>query len=78
MIIYNIENETKHVDFCKNDDLVLVSYLPITYLQGIRGVEGLKAILIGDNGKQIQYPGKASMKASYDSLTDAIKGEHIL
>lgn len=33
---------------------VLVSHLPLSYLQGIRDAEGKDAVLVGNNGTEIQ------------------------
>lgn len=54
---------------------VLVSYLPLAYLQGIRDAKGIDAILIGSNGAEVQKR-KSSVPfyTEYKSIEEALKG----
>ena len=51
MKILKIENGTEPIE---GDFEVLVSGLPISYLQGIRDAKGIDAVLIGSNGTEVQ------------------------
>ncbi len=59
MKLLKIENDTEPIE---GEFDVLVSELPITYLQGIRDAKGIDAVLIGSNGAEIQ---KSKTEAPY-------------
>lgn len=53
---------------------VLVSELSITYLQGIRDAIGIDAILIGDNGAEIQIKkNEAPYYTEYKTIEEALE-----
>ena len=51
MRVVKIENGIEPIE---GEFDVLVSELPITYLQGIRDAKGIDAVLIGSNGAEVQ------------------------
>lgn len=54
---------------------VLVSHLPLAYLQGIRDAEGKDAVLIGSSGAEIQLKkGETPYYTEYKSIEEALKG----
>lgn len=73
MKILKIENSTEPIE---GEFDVLVSELPITYLQGIRDAKGMDAVLIGSNGAEVQmrkdetpyYTGCKTIKEALERL----------
>lgn len=70
------------IEYIRNDGFpvvgnadVLISELPISYLQGIRDAAGIDPVLIGSNGLEIQI-NKASIPfyTKYKTLDEALKG----
>lgn len=72
MKVVKIENGITPVE---GDFDVLVSELPLTYLQGIRDAKGVDAILIGSNGSEIQMKkSETPFCTEYKSVDEALKG----
>ena len=72
MKVVRVENGNTPVE---GDFDVLVSELPLTYLQGVRDAEGVDAILIGSNGSEIQLSkNKTPSYTEYKSVDEALKG----
>lgn len=71
MKILKIENSTEPID---QDFDVLVSELPITYLQGIRDAKGIDAVLIGSNGAEVQMKtNEAPRYTEYKTIEEALE-----
>ena len=51
MKLLKIENGTEPIE---DEFDMLVSELPLAYLQGIRDAKGIDAVLIGSNGAEVQ------------------------
>ena len=53
---------------------VLVSKLPIAYLQGIRDAKGIDAVLIGSNGTEVQLKkNEAPYYTEYKTIEEALE-----
>lgn len=71
MKILKIENGTEPIE----DEVdVLVSELPIAYLQGIRDAKEIDAVLIGSNGAEIQKNRtEAPYYTEYKTIEEALE-----
>lgn len=64
------------VDAWKNDmshELILVSTLSLSYLQGLRNCLGLDCSLIGSSGTEIQIRNQGPQRRDFESVFDAAK-----
>lgn len=72
MKVLRIENGNTPVE---GDFDILVSELPITYLQGIRDAKGVDAILMGSNGAEIQMKkSETPFYTEYKTIEESLKG----
>lgn len=59
MKVIRIDNSNEPIEFAKNGArVILASEMNLSYLQGIRDVEGIDTHLIGSNGSEIQFVGE--------------------
>lgn len=71
MKILKIENGTESIE---GEFDVLVSELPLAYLQGIRDAKGIEAVLIGKNGAEVQIKkSEAPYYAEYKTIEEALE-----
>lgn len=71
MKILKIENGTESIE---DEFDVLVSELPLAYLQGIRDAKGIDAVLIGSNGAEVQVKrDEAPFYAEYKTIEEALE-----
>lgn len=72
MRVIKIENGTAPIE---GDFDILVSELPLTYLQGIRDAKCVDAILIGSNGAEIQMrKSDIPFYTNYKTIEESLKG----
>ena len=66
-----IENGTEPIE---GEFEVLVSELPLAYLQGIRDAKGIDAVLIGSNGAEVQMKkNEAPYYTEYKTIEEALE-----
>ena len=71
MRVVKIENGIEPIE---GEFDVLVSELPITYLQGIRDAKGIDAVLIGSNGTEVQVKrDEAPYYTEYKTIEEALE-----
>lgn len=71
MKILKIENGTESIE---SEFDVLVSELPIAYIQGIRDAKGIDAVLIGNNGAEVQMKkSEAPHYTEYKTIEEALE-----
>lgn len=71
MKILKIENGTESIE---DEFDVLVSELPLAYLQGIRDAKGIDAVLIGSNGAEAQVKRNESpFYTEYKTIKEALE-----
>lgn len=72
MNVYRIKQDNSPIEIPDNE-AILVSELNLSYLQGVRDALGIKAILIGSNGKEIQIFEDAPRYTEFASIDEAVK-----
>lgn len=72
MNVYRITQELLPIEISEQE-AILVSELNLSYLQGVRDALGIKAILIGSNGKEIQIFEDAPRHTGFASIDEAVK-----
>lgn len=71
MKILKLENGTEPIE---DGFDVLVSELPLVYLQGIRDAKGTDAVLIGSNGAEVQVKRSESpFYTEYKTIEEALE-----
>ena len=71
MKILKLENGTEPIE---DEFDVLVSELPLAYLQGIRDAKGTDAVLIGSNGAEVQIKRSESpFYTEYKTIEEALE-----